>query len=225
MAKTLLLVSLLLYIVVVEAAPVPVEWSAAASKSIGNMQLKVDKALNEVIAAAATPAERSEAEKASMRYKSTILNLLLKAKDTGDEKKAISIAGSYERAADMVIATPASKKSLAMERIFNHAPVPDATKCPNVDKSYCETYSKVNEALRGVVAAAPKGKKAETFDGLMRKGFYDIRKISKAYATGDDKEIARVLDAYNKAADAVIAAAPAEKLKVLEETFAAADMA
>ena len=44
--------------------------------------------------------------------------------------------------------------------------------------------------------------------------------INKAYADGDEKKIAQVLAAHSKAADEVIAAAPADKL-VLEKTFAA----
>ncbi|KAG2481166.1 hypothetical protein PVAP13_J683244 [Panicum virgatum] len=101
MAKILLLVSLL-YITIAEAAPIPAEWSATASKSINAMKLKLAKALDEVVLAAPPP-KRSEVKKATTGHMKTIDTLLAKARATGDEKKAIRIASSYEEAADLVI--------------------------------------------------------------------------------------------------------------------------
>jgi len=224
MAKNLLLVSLLLYIAVAEAVPVPAEWSAPANKRINDMQLKVDRALKDVIAAA-PPVKRSEAEKATLLYKNGLSVILSKAKAAGDEKKAISIADSYEEAADLVIAAQAPSKFNVMESRFPGAAAPDLTKCPNVDKSYCETYSKYEDVVKGVLDAAPPAKSKESWNALFDLGSEVLYNINKAYATGDEKEIARVLAAYNKAADAVIAAAPAEKFKVMEETYAAANKA
>lgn len=43
-----------------------------------------------------------------------------------------------------------------------------------------------------------------------------------AYADEDEEKIAQVLAAYSKGVDAVIAVAPADKLNVVEKTFAAA---
>ncbi|WVZ54626.1 hypothetical protein U9M48_005393 [Paspalum notatum var. saurae] len=125
----------------------------------------------------------------------------------------------------MVIRVPPSEKFSLMDGLFSRAAAPDPKKCPNVDKSYCETHSKINEAEKGVLSAAPKAKFEATFNVLFRQASGGFFNINKAYAIGDDKEIARVLAAYNKAADTVNAAAPAEKLKVFEETFAALNKA
>ena len=46
--------------------------------------------------------------------------------------------------------------------------------------------------------------------------------INDAYATRDEKKIAGVLDAYRKAADAVIAAGPAKMVEVMDKAFTAA---
>jgi len=48
--------------------------------------------------------------------------------------------------------------------------------------------------------------------------------INDAYATRDEKKIAGVLDAYRKAADAVIAAGPAKMVEVMDEAFTAASV-
>lgn len=224
MAKILVLVSLLLYIIAIEVAPAPVDWSAVADISISDMQLKVDKALKDAVAAA-PPAKRLEAEKAALRYMITISLLISKAKGAGDLKKANSIAVAYEGAANMVNAAPPSEKYAEMEKSFSIAAMPNPAKCPDVDKSFCETYSKSIEAQSQVFVAAKKEEKTEVIKATSRLASDQLVNIAKAYATGDDKEIARVLAAYNKATDAVIAAAPAEKLKVMEETFAAANKA
>jgi hypothetical protein len=52
-----------------------------------------------------------------------------------------------------------------------------------------------------------------------------IRAINKAYADGDEKAIAAVLATYNQCADAILAALPAEKFRVMQESIAAASRA
>ncbi|KAJ1255789.1 hypothetical protein BS78_05G220200 [Paspalum vaginatum] len=221
MAKNLLLVSLLLYITIAEAAPIAVEWSATASKSINAMKLKLGKALDEVVLAAPPP-KRKEVEKATTGHFITIDALLAKARARGDEKKAISIASSYEKAADIVIAAPPAQKFDAMETTFSIAATPDPTKCPKVDKAFCETYSKTKKAQEEVISAAPPAKAAEIKDAVIAQGFAMGKAISRAYTTGDEKKIATILADYNNAADAVIASAPAQKYEVMEGTFTGA---
>ncbi|KAJ1255797.1 hypothetical protein BS78_K160600 [Paspalum vaginatum] len=114
MAKNILLVSLLLYITIAEAAPIAVEWSATASKSINDMKLKLGKALDEVVLTAPPP-KRKEVEKSTTGHFITIDDLLAMALTKGDEKKAISIASSYEKAADIANAAPLAQKFDAME--------------------------------------------------------------------------------------------------------------
>jgi len=189
MAKILLLVSLLLYITIAEAAPIPAELSATASKSINAMKLKLAKALDEVVLAAPPP-KRSEVKKATTGHMKTIDTLLAKARATGDEKKAIRIASSYEEAADLVIAAPPAQKFDAMESTFSMAATPDPTKCPTVDKAFCETHSKIKKAQEEVIAAAPPAKAKEIKDAVIAQGFAMGQAISKAYTTGDEKKIA-----------------------------------
>jgi hypothetical protein len=221
MAKILLLVSLLLYITIAEAAPIPAEWSATASKSINAMKLKLAKALDEVVLAAPPP-KRSEVKKATTGHMKTMDTLLAKARATGDEKKAIRIASSYEEAADLVIAAPPAQKFDAMESTFSMAATPDPTKCPTVDKAFCETHSKIKKAQEEVIAAAPPAKAKEIKDAVIAQGFAMGQAISKAYTTGDEKKIALVLGDYNNAADAVIGSPPAEKYEAMEGAFTAA---
>ena len=76
-------------------------------------------------------------------------------------------------------------------------------------------------AIREVLSAAGPAKESETKDALQEQLSAVEPAINKAYANVDDKEIAGILAAYSKAAVAVIAAAPAEKLKVMKETFTA----
>ncbi|WVZ54627.1 hypothetical protein U9M48_005394 [Paspalum notatum var. saurae] len=225
MAKIILLVSLLLYIIVAEAVPLPAaEWSAAAEKSIEAMKSKLTKALEGVVLAA-PPAKRPEVQKATLEHMAAITALLAEAHATGDEKKAIKIASSYEKAAELVIGAPSDQKFDAMQTTFSVALTPDPTKCPTVDKYFCEAYAKLKKAQNEVISSAPPAKATEIKDAVLSQGFAAGEAISKAYATGEEKKIAAVIIAYCKAADAVIAAPPAEKFKVLEETFTAANKA
>ncbi|KAJ1274083.1 hypothetical protein BS78_05G035400 [Paspalum vaginatum] len=125
MAKILLLVSLLLYITIGEAAPMPVKWSTATNKYISEVDSKVTKAFDGVILAA-PPAKRSEIKKATRGHTATIGLRLFKAEQTGDEKEAVTMARIYEKAADQIIAAPPSAKFDTMESVFAVANNPDA---------------------------------------------------------------------------------------------------
>ena len=221
MAKILLLVSLLLYITIGEAAPMPLKWSAAANKSISAMDSKVMKAFDGVILAA-PPEKRSEVKKATIGHAATIGLRLFKAQQTGDEKEAVTMARIYEIVADQIIAAPPSAKFHTMESVFPVADNPDLIKCPDTNNSYCETISKIKKASEEVLSAAEPAKESETKDATQEQLSAANTAINKAYANVDDREIAGILAAYSKAADAVIAAAPTQKLKVMKETFTAA---
>ncbi|CAD6269498.1 unnamed protein product [Miscanthus lutarioriparius] len=140
-----------------------------------------------------------------------------------DEKKIARLVLTVKMATDMINAAPLDKKLKVMEDSFNSVAAPSPLDCPTVDKAYCEMHSKVEKAVNGVTAAAPAGKMSEAQAAVVKETLYNTgATISKAYADGDEKKIAQVLAAYGKAADAVIAAAPADKLIVLEKTFATA---
>ncbi|WVZ54630.1 hypothetical protein U9M48_005397 [Paspalum notatum var. saurae] len=222
MAKILLLASLLLYITVAEGvAPVPAaEWNAV-DNSIKAMEPKLTKAFDDVILAA-PEANKTEVKKATVNHMITIGLRLAKAQEKGDVKEAMSILRSYEEVAKQISAAPSSAKFVVMERTFNFANAPDFTKCPTVDKLYCETVSKIRTVPEQILSATPPAKELEVKKAIEEKVIAASTAINKAYANVDDKEIAAVLAAYNKAADAVTAAAPAEKLKVMEEAFTAA---
>ena len=138
MAKVLLLVPLLLYITIGEAAPMLVKWSTAANKSISAMDSKLTKAFDEVILAA--PLEkRSEVKNATIGHLVTVSLRLAKAQQTGDEKEAITITRLYEEAAKHIIVAPPSGKFDTMENFFIAINNPDILKCPAAGNSYCET--------------------------------------------------------------------------------------
>nr|CAB3488974.1 unnamed protein product [Digitaria exilis] len=130
------------------------------------------------------------------------------AKGAEDEKKVVNIARYYEKAADMVIAAPPAEKLKVMEETFNAAVAPDPAGCPTVDKSFCETSSKIQEVY-------------EKFSTLI----YSHK--ASVWHDADEKKVVNIARSYEKAADMVIAAPPAEKLKVMQEAFnaAAADAA
>nr|CAB3459258.1 unnamed protein product [Digitaria exilis] len=151
---------------------------AGCPTSVTDMHKKMNKAFDGVNAAA-TPDKKEQVE-ADTLGKSLIATVILEeAQRARDEKKVVNIARSYEKAADMAIAAPPAEKLKVMQEAFNAAVAPDPTGCPTIDKSFCETFSKIQEVY----------KKVST---LIR------------------------------AADAAIAAAPAETLKVMEEAFKAA---
>ncbi|KAF8671603.1 hypothetical protein HU200_049927 [Digitaria exilis] len=125
----------------------------------------------------------------------------------------------------MVIAAPPAEKLKVMEETFNAAVAPDPAGCPTVDKSFCETSSKIQEVYEKfstLICAVPQAKMAEMKGVASNQKYVMDTTINDANATGDKKKIAGILAAYRKAADAVIAAALAETLKVMEEAFMAA---
>nr|TKW02828.1 hypothetical protein SEVIR_7G036200v2 [Setaria viridis] len=157
--------------------------------------------------------ENLEARRAALAHLRIMETTFAKAKERGDEKKVADLILAFEIAAAMVIAAPPEKKLKVMVESFNSAVAPNPMDCPAVDKTYCEMHSKVGKAFGELEV------RGEVLKNTMSIAFLTI---NKAYADGDDKKIAHVLAAYIKAADAVFAAAPAEKLKVMEKTFAAA---
>jgi len=217
MAKTTIL--LLLSSVLVAAAT---QLSPAAEKYIGDLHLGIQKVLDAVVSAA-PPDKQLETLHAAQKHLKPLSSALDKAKESGDEKKIARLVLTVKMATDMINAAPLDKKLKVMEDSFNSVAAPSPLDCPTVDKAYCEMHSKVEKAVNGVTAAAPAGKMSEAQAAVVKETLYNTgATISKAYADGDEKKIAQVLAAYGKAADAVIAAASADKLIVLEKTFAAA---
>lgn len=194
------------------AEPTP----ADAEKAIGAVGQKMKKVF-EALYADAPPAKKEEIEKATTTQYTIALFTIGNATASGDEKKALSIARSYEIAVDKVIAAPPAEKLQVMEDAFNAVSAPNPAECPGVDKPYCETLPKIQKALDEVVVAAPSPAKKVAASTLFAEA---IRNINMAYAFAGKRSIDATLAAYGKAADAVLAAAPAEKSKVMEETFA-----
>ncbi|TVU26029.1 hypothetical protein EJB05_28556, partial [Eragrostis curvula] len=119
MAKKILLLITILFAITLaaEATQVPKEWTAA-TKSILDMNNKITAAFDGVNAAA-PPEKKSEAERALMMQMLNVNFALEDAKNAGDEKKVVSIAHSYEIAADKVIAASPAEKFKTMEATFN----------------------------------------------------------------------------------------------------------
>ncbi|KAG0526014.1 hypothetical protein BDA96_06G108500 [Sorghum bicolor] len=226
MAKTTILLLLLLLssilVVADQAATTATQLSPAAEKSIGDLNLEVEKVID-VVVSAAPPAKQMETMHAALKHLQPIKSALAKAKESGDEKKIAKLVFRVEIAVAIINAAPADKKLMMMEDSFNSVAAPSPLDCPTVDKAYCETDSKIQKAFDGVVAAAPVEKRLEVRATILKKTMYTAGStINKAYADGDEKKIAQVLAAYSKAADEVIAAAPADKLTIMEKTFIAA---
>ena len=235
MAKMILLLIILVATITaaVEAAPsppVPQQSSPEADKKINEVNLTLKKVFDDVIATA-PPAKKQEAIDATTKQLQVAERALAKAKAGGDEKVA-KLAMSYELSARIVTETPPAMKLERMEELFNAMAAPNhKTEChPNAeaDKPFCETVSKLQKAFKEVRSAVAQGKKEETIDDvfLVNQEFAPtIRAINKAYADGDEKEIAAVLATYDKCADAILAAPLAEKFKVMKESIAAASRA
>lgn len=223
MADKIFLLILFVITVAEAAPPLPAELTNA-NKSIADLHKKMHEAFNGVNAAA-TPDKKKKVEAATLAKSLLATVILEEAKHAGDEKKVVNIARSYEKAADMVIAAPPAEKLKVMEEAFNAAVAPDPSGCPTVDKSFCEASSKFQKVYKKVstlIDATPQAKMVEMKDVASNQKFVMDTSINDAYATGDKKKIAEILAAYSKAADVVIAAAPAETLKVMEEAFTAA---
>jgi hypothetical protein len=220
MAKTTILLLLLLLSSVLVAAAT--QLSPAAEKYIGDLHSGIQKVIDAVVSAA-PPDKQLETLHAAQKHLKLLSSALDKAKETGDEKKIARLVLTVELTAAMIKAAPPEKKLKTMEDSMNSVAAPSPLDCPTVDKAFCEMHAKVETAVNGVTAAAPAGKMSEAQAAVVKETLYNAgATISKAYADGDEKKIAQVLAAYVKAADAVTAAAPADKLIVLEKTFAAA---
>ena len=153
--------------------------------------------------------------------------ILDEAENAGEEKKVVNIVRSYEKAADMVLAAPPTEKLKLMKEAFNAAVAPDPKGCPTIDKSFCETYSKtlkVFEEVKTLILNFGEAKTVELQRVASKQKFVMDTTINDAYATRDEKKIARILDAYRKAADAVIAAGPAKMVEVMDKAFTAASV-
>ncbi|EES07925.2 hypothetical protein BDA96_05G023800 [Sorghum bicolor] len=116
MAKILLLILLVVVTAVVEAADPPAKWKAALT-ALDAMDAKMRQAVDGV--AAAAPAEKqSEVQEAAMAERLDVSLALARVEETGNEKKVESMAASYEKAADLVVAAPPPDKLKVMKEAF-----------------------------------------------------------------------------------------------------------
>ncbi|CAN6330405.1 unnamed protein product [Urochloa humidicola] len=217
MAKHIVVLCVLFAIVAAEASTQPL--SPATKKSIDDLTLLFQK-VTDAINTATPPAQKTEAARASSRHIQLAELHVAKAAKEGDDKKLAHLILSYRIASSMVINALPDEKLEVMDDAFNSAAAPSALECPNVDKAYCETRSKLNKIVLEVTSTASPEHKVWAKDSTFKKTMHAaIATINKAYADGDEKVIARVLAAFNKAADLVIASPPSDKLKVMESTF------
>nr|AWA45097.1 hypothetical protein SO86E01_000004 [Saccharum officinarum] len=215
MAKILLLIVLVATITAVEATPpVPEQSSAEVDKKINEVNLTLKKVFDDVIASA-PPAKKKEAIDTTSKHLHIAERALAKAKAGGEEKVA-TVAMKYELNAKIVMEAPPAMKLERMEELFNAMAAPNHKECLNNvgDKAFCETVSKLQKAFKEVRAASRKARRKPL-----------TMAINKAYADGDEKAIAAVLATYNQCADAILAALPAEKFRVMQESIAAASRA
>jgi len=91
-----------------------------------------------------------------------------------------------------------------------------------VDKRLDEAAQAINEAADSVVAAAPPAKKDEVEAATWKRRIFAITALGMAQ--GDEKKVAATSLAYKKAAKAVLDAAPADKFKLMDESFKVAVM-
>ncbi|EAZ09050.1 hypothetical protein OsI_31311 [Oryza sativa Indica Group] len=104
----------------------------------------------------------------------------------------------------------------AVEKSFNKALLAP------VDKRLDEAAQAINEAADSVVAAAPPAKKDEVEAATWKRRMFAITALGMAQ--GDEKKVAATSLAYKKAAKAVLDAAPADKFKLMDESFKVAVM-
>jgi hypothetical protein len=116
MAKILLLIRLVAAVTLVEAADPPAKWKAAL-KALDAMDVKMRQAVDGVVAAA-PPAKQSEVQEAAMAERLDVSLALARVEETGNEKKVESMAASYEKAADLVVAAPPAEKLKVMKEAF-----------------------------------------------------------------------------------------------------------
>ncbi|XP_052140300.1 uncharacterized protein OsI_030282-like [Oryza glaberrima] len=99
-------------------------------------------------------------------------------------------------------------------------PMEDCT--TNVEMCISETCSYIKKALDSVVAAALPAKKAETKEATVKMAGIAATMLDTARASGEKRQVAAVSIAFMLAADAIDAATPADKFRVMDETFKAA---
>nr|BAD38201.1 hypothetical protein [Oryza sativa Japonica Group] len=86
-----------------------------------------------------------------------------------------------------------------------------------MDKRLTEASQANNKALDVVVVAAPPAKKSEIEHAMWKQRMFAFAALGMA--EGDEKKLATASLAYKNVANAVLTAAPAEKFKVMEESF------
>ena len=205
-----------------QAAATATQLSPAAEKYIGDLDLAIEKVID-VVVSAAPPDKQKETLHAAQKHLKPLTSALDKAKETGDEKEIARLVLSVEITLAMTKNAPPEKKLKTMEDSINSVAAPSPLDCPTVDKAYCEMHAKIQKAVNGFATADLANKMSEAQATVLEETLYTAGStINKAYADVDEKKIAQVVASYSKAADAVIAAAPADKLNVLEKTFAAA---
>ena len=79
--------------------------------------------------------------------------------------------------------------------------------------------AKLKRAFDGVMAAAPPGKDSEA--AVMEQQLQILAAVARAEKTGGKEKVVSLTGSYEKAANQVIAAPPADKLKVMKKEFTA----
>lgn len=80
--------------------------------------------------------------------------------------------------------------------------------------------AKLKRAFDGVMAAAPPGKDSEAAkEAVAEQQLQILAAVTLAEKTGGKEKVVSLTSSYEKAADQVIAAPPADKLKVMKKAF------
>ncbi|CAD6258475.1 unnamed protein product [Miscanthus lutarioriparius] len=77
------------------------------------------------------------------------------------------------------------------------------------------------QAVDGVVAAAPPAKQSEVQEAAMAERLDVSLSLARVEETGNEKKVESMAASYEKAADLVVAAPPADKFKLMKEAFRA----
>uniref|UniRef100_A0A0E0KMZ5 Pectinesterase inhibitor domain-containing protein n=1 Tax=Oryza punctata TaxID=4537 RepID=A0A0E0KMZ5_ORYPU len=136
------------------------------------------------------------------------------------------LASPIECASKITGAVPVSASAYnftTMIEIFKVAMLVPTEDCTtNIDRCITGACYYIQKALDGVVAAAQPAKRSETKEATSKQAKIAASTLEMAKATGEKKKVAAVSIAFMIAADAVDAAAPADKFRVMDETFKAA---
>ncbi|KAL6610137.1 hypothetical protein ACP70R_040106 [Stipagrostis hirtigluma subsp. patula] len=93
-------------------------------------------------------------------------------------------------------------------------------KCATTDdKATSEMDSYFKKAFDAISAAAPPEKKKEVEEAKFKHMFVATLVLNKAESSGDKKRVSEINAAFKKATDVIIAAPPADRLQVMEETY------